>query len=522
MVRHGDTALNDENLVHGWVDTPLNDKGIEQAHKAAESLKDKDITHIVSSDLPRAKQTANILSKATGAPVITTPSLRTWDSGNFDYTDKHEELEKYTQPSTKDLVNQNQQRQDRYDALMRIKKNLIDNDVHPYPTEQQQIESNSKYPFNEHGVRSLTPDEKSSILKEIESYGKDPYIVPGEYDTQTNEGVATVVKNDTTPPPGSSESFSQFKDRALSSIKTIAATNQGNTVILTHSKAIRAWNAWEKAGYPEDNSIHQATYQEVGQKPGGHEEVKVPDHVVQTWRHSPYSFDQRFSGEPTSLPLMAPGEKFGIVKGQYITEHATHDTLKDSVVRPRWPTDTELMSPVYYPEVDPTKLENMMEDPDSKLRSMLGVRPGMEAGGGSKSERSIKDMLDSGMTSTQVSKELGVSLSTARRRMREQGLEAPGNKDLWSQDKTDLLKKRLLEGKHMNEIAKELGITPNAVIGKVNRLRGYSSYRTERGESQLPIKGEPWRPSVTKEESEVFKPDKEYTKSLEEYIKSLK
>jgi broad specificity phosphatase PhoE len=96
LVRHGDTSLNDEDLVHGWVDAPLNEKGIEQAHKAAESLKDKEITRIVSSDLPRARQTANIIGKKLGIPVTLNPNLRTWDAGNFDYTDKHKEFEKYT------------------------------------------------------------------------------------------------------------------------------------------------------------------------------------------------------------------------------------------------------------------------------------------------------------------------------------------------------------------------------------------------------------------------------------------
>jgi bisphosphoglycerate-dependent phosphoglycerate mutase len=97
LVRHGDTALNDADLIHGWVDAPLNEKGIQDAHKAADSLDGKNITRIVSSDLPRAKQTANIISKKLGIPVTFDPNLRTWDSGDFDYTDKHDEFKKYTQ-----------------------------------------------------------------------------------------------------------------------------------------------------------------------------------------------------------------------------------------------------------------------------------------------------------------------------------------------------------------------------------------------------------------------------------------
>lgn len=97
LVRHGDTAANDEDIVHGWTNHSLNDKGIEQAHQAAESLKDKEITRIISSDLPRAKQTANIIAKKLGVPVQFDPRLRTWDAGDFDGTHDHKEFEKYTQ-----------------------------------------------------------------------------------------------------------------------------------------------------------------------------------------------------------------------------------------------------------------------------------------------------------------------------------------------------------------------------------------------------------------------------------------
>jgi broad specificity phosphatase PhoE len=96
MVRHGDTEANDDDIVHGWVNVPLNDKGIEQAHKTADSLKDKDITHIITSDLPRAKQTANIIANKLGVPVYEDPRLRTWDSGDLDGTTNHDELKKYT------------------------------------------------------------------------------------------------------------------------------------------------------------------------------------------------------------------------------------------------------------------------------------------------------------------------------------------------------------------------------------------------------------------------------------------
>lgn len=193
LVRHGDTNLNDEDLVHGWVDAPLNDNGIEQAHKAAESLKDKEITRIISSDLPRAKQTANIIGKKLGIPVTFDPNLRTWDSGDFDYTNKHDELKKYTHVAVVD-----------------------------------------------------------SVL---------------EMTDEPNQDVA---------PPGSSESFSDFTNRVLSTITNYASNNEGhNTLLVTHSKPIKAFNAWEHAGYPEEGDIHLPTYEkDLGT--GRVQEVDIP------------------------------------------------------------------------------------------------------------------------------------------------------------------------------------------------------------------------------------------------------
>jgi transposase-like protein len=66
--------------------------------------------------------------------------------------------------------------------------------------------------------------------------------------------------NADTPPPGSSESFNDFKTRILSAMGDISSNNQGNAVVVTHSKPIGIVQAWEHAGYPPDGSIHQDTY----------------------------------------------------------------------------------------------------------------------------------------------------------------------------------------------------------------------------------------------------------------------
>lgn len=81
IVRHGETTENASNTVRGWEPVSLNENGIAEAHKAGKELKDKGVDLIVSSDLQRAKETAEIIKKETGAEVQYDPRLRTWNVG---------------------------------------------------------------------------------------------------------------------------------------------------------------------------------------------------------------------------------------------------------------------------------------------------------------------------------------------------------------------------------------------------------------------------------------------------------
>lgn len=150
-------------------------------------------------------------------------------------------------------------------------------------------------------------------------------------------------------PPGSSESFNQFKDRILTAVGGYASDNEGhNTVLVTHSKPIGVWNGWEHAGYPEDGNVHMATYDKDRQKaPGGHEEIKIPEHVLNTVGYqSPFA--QRFEGEPSQLPITAPGDRF---------QSPEYSTLKDKVINPQWPTKpygASYTKMPYNPDKDPS------------------------------------------------------------------------------------------------------------------------------------------------------------------------
>lgn len=77
--RHGATALDKEGgkeTVAGWSNEPLDDRGKAAAKQMAADLKDEGVTKIVTSDLPRAKQTADIVGKELGIPVVSDERLR--------------------------------------------------------------------------------------------------------------------------------------------------------------------------------------------------------------------------------------------------------------------------------------------------------------------------------------------------------------------------------------------------------------------------------------------------------------
>src|SRR5436190_7097436 len=68
LVRHGETALNAAHVVQPE-DTPLNARGQRQAELVAERLRELSVAHVLCSDLPRARMTAEPIVRATHAPV---------------------------------------------------------------------------------------------------------------------------------------------------------------------------------------------------------------------------------------------------------------------------------------------------------------------------------------------------------------------------------------------------------------------------------------------------------------------
>jgi broad specificity phosphatase PhoE len=87
LISHAKTRYNKpgapHDMVQGWRDIPLDNAGKEQARQLGKFLAGCDVEQIFSSDLKRAKQTAEIASRSCDATVKADKSYRPWNLGSF-------------------------------------------------------------------------------------------------------------------------------------------------------------------------------------------------------------------------------------------------------------------------------------------------------------------------------------------------------------------------------------------------------------------------------------------------------
>jgi len=92
LIRHGETAWNAERRLQGHLDIALNAEGERQAAALGAALAGEQIDLVISSDLARARQTAEAVCRVRGAPesaagaggVLLDPQLRERCYGGFE------------------------------------------------------------------------------------------------------------------------------------------------------------------------------------------------------------------------------------------------------------------------------------------------------------------------------------------------------------------------------------------------------------------------------------------------------
>jgi broad specificity phosphatase PhoE len=82
LIRHGET-LGNRNRIIQVAETPLSDRGLEQAARLGQRLSSAPIKEIWTSHLSRARMTAEAVERTTGAPLREVPELEERNLGSL-------------------------------------------------------------------------------------------------------------------------------------------------------------------------------------------------------------------------------------------------------------------------------------------------------------------------------------------------------------------------------------------------------------------------------------------------------
>ncbi len=88
LVRHGQTDMNKEKLYYGWTDCPINEQGKKQAKALQCFFENIKYDKIITSDLKRAVETAEIINNGRNVPFEKRKNFRElhfgdWEGGHY-------------------------------------------------------------------------------------------------------------------------------------------------------------------------------------------------------------------------------------------------------------------------------------------------------------------------------------------------------------------------------------------------------------------------------------------------------
>jgi len=96
LIRHGSTYWNKEGRIQGHTDNSLDEEGLQQAAAIAERLSGEQWDFIYSSDLLRARQTAEVIATRLGIEITgLVPGIREMSGGLLEGTIETERVERW-------------------------------------------------------------------------------------------------------------------------------------------------------------------------------------------------------------------------------------------------------------------------------------------------------------------------------------------------------------------------------------------------------------------------------------------
>lgn len=95
LVRHGATDWNLEHRCQGSSDRELSEVGVLQAEQIGSMLRHESVQAIYASNLRRARQTAQLISRHHNLPVLTEADVRELDHGELEGLTFHQIKDKY-------------------------------------------------------------------------------------------------------------------------------------------------------------------------------------------------------------------------------------------------------------------------------------------------------------------------------------------------------------------------------------------------------------------------------------------
>lgn len=94
LTRHGETEWNIEKRMQGWQDSPLTEKGREDARRLRKRLEEGDLTAIYASTSGRALDTAKIIRGERLIPIYQEERLREIHLGDWEGK-THDEIQRF-------------------------------------------------------------------------------------------------------------------------------------------------------------------------------------------------------------------------------------------------------------------------------------------------------------------------------------------------------------------------------------------------------------------------------------------